>query len=38
MMGLLWDTEKLNMMMASWKEDAPPGELKYNSYFGDVKM
>ena len=38
MMGLLWDSEKLEKMMAAWKKDPPPGELKYNSYFGDVKM
>jgi hypothetical protein len=37
-MGLLWDSEKLNEQLEQWKEEAPMGDLKYNSYFGDVKM
>ena len=37
-MGLLWDSDKLSEMLAKWREDPPEGDLKYNSYFGNVKM
>ena len=37
-MGLLWDDKKLQSMLEAWSDDAPPAELKYNSYFGNVKM
>jgi ATP synthase F1 complex assembly factor 2 len=37
-MGLLWQSEELEAMLIAWKKTPPPGPLKYNSYFGDVKM
>ena len=37
-MGLLWDSDKLNEMLAKWKKEPPVCDLKYNSYFGNVKM
>jgi hypothetical protein len=37
-MGLHWQADKLDEMLVLFKENAPPGALKYNSRFGDTKI